>query len=113
MIELAAAIGARLHSRADSAAEVAACEVYAGDRVSDLMGQAADKRLLVSNLPGRQLIRVAELMDTAGLCLVDGIVPEPDVIATAERHGTVLMVSPYGLFETCGRAFAALVAQRT
>jgi hypothetical protein len=86
--------------------------VYAGDRVSDLLNAAGDHVLLVSNLASSHLIRVAELMDVPGICLVGGQVPDPVAEETAREHGTVLLVSPVGLFETCGRMYQCLAQEQ-
>jgi len=76
--------------------------IYAGDRVSDLLNEASDKTLLVSNLASVQMMRVAELMDVPGICFVNGVEPEPEVVELAKTNGTLLLVSPAGVFETCG-----------
>lgn len=86
---------------------------YAGDRVSDLLTHADDGTLLVSNLPGEQLLRLAELMDLPGLCVVDGQALDAGIIAAAAAHGTGLMVSSVGMFETCGRLFECLQRVRS
>lgn len=91
-------------------ASVALDQVYAGDRVSDLLNEAKDSVLLVSNLSGGHLARVAELMEVPGICLVAGRSPDEAMLASAREHGTLLMVSPVGLFETCGRIHACLSA---
>lgn len=92
--------------------EVQAETIYAGDRISDLLNAAAENVLLVSNLPGSHLLRLAELMDVPGICLVNGQHPENPLIETARKHGTLLMVSSVGLFETCGQLFRALDENR-
>ena len=104
LIELAERCGARIivnNDRAD--AEVA--NVHAGDNVSDLLAESTAATLLVTNLRNPLLLRVAELMDAPGICLVDGHVPAPELTAAAQRQGTVIMVSPWSLFETCGRMY--------
>jgi hypothetical protein len=87
-------------------------QVYAGDRISDLLNEAKDNTLLVSNLASTHLIRVAELMDVPGICLVGGQQPDAAMLATAREHGTLLMVSPAGLFETCGRIHHCLAEEK-
>ena len=87
-------------------------QVYAGDRISDLLNAANEAVLLVSNLASSHLIRVAELMDVPGICLVNGQRPDPVMIETASAHGTLLMVSPVGLFETCGRLYDSLAEDK-
>ncbi len=83
-------------------------QVYAGDRISDLLNAAKDNHLLISNLAGGHLARVAELMDVPGICLVAGQKPDDAMLEAVREHGTLLMVSPVGLFETCGRIHGCL-----
>ncbi len=85
--------------------------VYAGDRMSDLIEHTSQHTLLVTNLTSPQLVRMAELMDAPALCFVEGADPEAELAEAAARAGTVLMVSRYDLFETCGRLYAALDAE--
>jgi len=82
--------------------------VYAGDRISDMLEQASDTTLVVTNLMGASLLRVAQLMDIPAVCLVNGKEPDPAMKEAAERQGTALLVSPFDMFETCGRLYAAL-----
>jgi redox-sensing transcriptional repressor len=84
--------------------------IYAGDRVSDLLNEASDSTLLVSNLASLQMLRVAELMDVPGICFVDDIDPEGEIVDLAAANGTLLMVSPVGVYETCGRIYSVLTA---
>lgn len=111
LAELASAIGAAVRCVGRSAA-VDLDQVYAGDRISDLLAAAGDHALLVSNLASGQLVRVAQLMDIPGICLVNGQEPDADMLAAAQEHGTTLMVSARGLFETCGRIHRALTKER-
>jgi redox-sensing transcriptional repressor len=83
-------------------------KVYAGDRVSDLLNEASNKTLLVTNLANLQMVRIAELMDVPGICFVDGIEPQQDIIEKAKANRTMLLVSPAGVFETCGRIYQLL-----
>ncbi len=87
-------------------------QVYAGDRISDLLNAAGDHVLLVTNLASTQLLRVAQLMDIPGICLVAGQEPDADMLAAARAHHTLLMVSSAGLFETCGRIHQCLSEEK-
>jgi len=82
--------------------------VYAGDRISDMLAQSTPRTLVVTNLTGAQLLRVAELMDIPAICLVGGVQPDPDMRAAAEGRGLVVLISPVDMFETCGRIYQAL-----
>lgn len=105
--ELAETIGAKLVTagRGDS---VAIGRVYAGDRMSDLLNEVTDTTLLVTNLGNSTLVRLIELMDAPGVCLLNGVEPDEAIVAAAQRHGTALLVSPEGMFSTCGRLYEAL-----
>ncbi|MFA5865044.1 MAG: hypothetical protein WC975_10210 [Phycisphaerae bacterium] len=85
--------------------------IYAGDRISDLLSQAPHRTLLVTNLASAQIMRVAQLMDISGICLLNNITPEPEIIQIALEHQTLLMVSPLGMFETCGRLYQTIIEE--
>jgi redox-sensing transcriptional repressor len=105
--DLAENIGARIITPGKpGGTEVA--RIYAGDRVSDLLNEASDKTLLVSNLASLQMLRVAEIMDVPGICFVNGVEPDAVVADLARTNGTLLMVSPAGVFETCGLIYQHL-----
>jgi hypothetical protein len=110
LVEIAKKIDARLIPE-QGAADSEIKRVYAGDRISDLIEQASSDTLLVTNIANAQLIRVAELMDVPGICLVDGAVPAPELAAAAEKNGTLIIVSRSGLFETCGRLYRCLIGE--
>jgi hypothetical protein len=107
--ELARCIGAQIIS-GDTCPQRIVEKIYAGDRVSDLLNEASDRTLLVTNLMSLQMIRVAELMDVPAICFVNGVSPEPEIVAQADNAGTTLMVSPIGVFETCGLIYQSLGA---
>jgi len=107
--ELARCVGARIIT-GDACPQRIVEKIYAGDRVSDLLNEASDRTLLVTNLMSLQMIRVAELMDVPAICFVNGVSPEPEIVAKADQTGTTLMVSPIGVFETCGLIYQSLAA---
>ncbi|MGE5228677.1 MAG: redox-sensing transcriptional repressor Rex [Deltaproteobacteria bacterium] len=109
--ELAVSIGADVVTPGKPGGTSVA-KVYAGDRVSDLLNEASDKTLLVSNLASVQMLRVAELMDVPGICFVNGIQPDAEMIQLARDNDTLLMVSPQGVFETCGLIYQTLDGER-
>lgn len=103
---LAQKIGARILTPGPPDAEVT--RIYAGDRVSDLLNEASSSTLLVTNLANLQMVRVAELMEVPGVCFVDGIDPEEELLEMARANQTLIMVSPLSVFETCGLIYQAL-----
>ena len=107
--ELAQRIGARvLAPGTPGGTEVA--RIYAGDRVSDLLNEASDKTLLITNLANVQMVRVAELMEVPGVCFVEGVDPDEEILELATENQTLIMVSPVGVFETCGLIYQILAA---
>ena len=105
--ELAARIGARMIG-GDDCPTITIRRVYAGDRISDMLAQESEGTLVVTNLVGTPLLRVAELVDLPAICLVNGTTRAPDIDQPAERHGVVLLISPFDMFGTCGRLFLAM-----
>ncbi len=98
--ELALRIDARLHLSAGSkGSEVG--QAYAADTMSELIAHAAPDTLLVTSLNNAQLVRVAELMDVPGICLVGGAEPGPDLLSLAGSTGTAILACRAGLEETC------------
>ena len=110
LLDLAEHVGAQILT--DVSAALVIEHVYAGDRISDLLNQASDHTLLVSNLGGSPLIRVAELMDVPAICLTNGVVPDERTICAATDRGIALIVSPASMFETCGRLFEKLAVDQ-
>jgi len=108
--DLARKISAKIYTRGKPIS-IEINRIYAGDRISDLLSQATVKTLLVTNLTGGQVMRVAQLMDIPGICLLDDLIPEPEMINIAIEHQTLLMVSPVGMFETCGRMYQILLEE--
>jgi redox-sensing transcriptional repressor len=109
--DLAAKIGATVISPGKpDGTEVT--HIYAGDRVSDLLNQASEKTLLVSNLASVQMLRVAELMDVPGICFVENIRPDAELVDLAKANKTFVMVSAAGVYETCGMIYNVLAAEQ-
>lgn len=108
--QLACAIEAHLivsNGRQDS--EIT--RVYGGVTMSDLIANAGPGTLLVTSLANSQLMRVAELMDVPGICLVEGSLPGAALIAQARAAGTALCVSHESLhcaLERATRCFASV-----
>jgi hypothetical protein len=75
--------------------------VYAGDRVSDLLNQASDTTLIVTNLANSSVVRLIELMDVPGVCLLNGVAPDPELIQAAKDHDAGILVSAVDMFQTC------------
>lgn len=77
--------------------------VCAGDRVSDLLNQASDTTLIVTNLANASVARLIELMDVPAVCLLNAVQPDTALVETATEHGAAIIVSPDDMFQTCGK----------
>jgi redox-sensing transcriptional repressor len=108
--DLARRIGANVLTPGPEDAKIT--RIYAGDRVSDLLNEASSTTLLVTNLANLQMLRVAELMEVPGVCFVEGVEPDKGVVELASANHTMLMVSPAGVFETCGLIYQLLAGTR-
>lgn len=105
--ELAVTIGAEMLVAGKNAdAEIK--KVCAGDKVSDLLTGASPETLIVTGLSGVQLVRLAGLMDSPAICVVGAADMDRKVVCAAEKNGTAILRSPFGMFETCGRIYACL-----
>ena len=83
-------------------------KTYASDRMSDLLSQVSDSTLLITNLANTSIVRIVELMYVPAICLLNGTEPEPALLEAAKEHHTALLVSPVGMFETCGQFYRAM-----
>jgi len=105
--ELAEKIGATLIASSNAeAADIT--NAYGSNRISELLNEASDHTLLVTDLGTALMVRVAELMDAPGICLLNGVEPKPEVLEAARNHGKALLVSPADMKETCARLAACL-----
>jgi hypothetical protein len=100
--ELAEKIGAKVLNPGKSANREIG-RIYAGDKMSDLLNEASDSTLLVTNLANPQLLRIAEIMDIPGICLLNDVIPNPELMKKAVEYGATIIVSSDGMSETCGR----------
>jgi hypothetical protein len=87
--------------------------VYAGDKMSDLLNKASHTTLIVTHLINPQLLRFAEIMEVPGICLLNGVVLESELVEAVMKHGTTFIVSPYGMSETCERLYQCLYGNNT
>ena len=76
--------------------------VYAGDRMSDLLAHADDTTLLVTHLNGPGLVRLFDLMEVAGVCMVADMEPDDALLAAARDAGAAMLSVRHELYETCG-----------
>ena len=85
------------------------CEVitcHASDLISDVLTFHGEGSLLLTGLTNSQVIRTAEILDFVAICFVRGKIPQPDTIKLAEVKGIMMFVTPYSMYDACGRLYA-------
>ncbi len=107
-------IAEKLQARILAQGELARSEIeraWAGDRISDLLNQASGSTLVITHALSTHLVRVAELVDLAAVCLVGGQAPDEEFLSQARGVGLWVITSPVDLFETCGRLYPLFFAR--
>ena len=77
--------------------------VYIGDLLSWVMGRAGSDDAWITIMSNINTVAVATLADTACIILAESVVPEEDVIKTAQSRGVNILsseLSAYGLAKT-------------
>lgn len=77
----------------------------AADMMSDVLAFGKPGSLLLSGLVAPQIIRVAKILDLAGLVIVRGKEPLPETIKKAQEERIPLLVTHLFLFDACGRLY--------
>jgi tRNA G18 (ribose-2'-O)-methylase SpoU len=76
--------------------------------LSDVLAYAIPHTtLIITEITNHQVIRTAEMVDAAGVLFVKNKQPDASAIQLACELGIPLIVTRLGMFETCGRLFAA------
>jgi predicted transcriptional regulator len=77
------------------------------DLMSDVLAYSQPNAVLLTGLCSTQVVRTAQMADVAVIVFVRGKKPTQDTIALANQEKIPLVSSQYGMFELCGRLFAA------
>ena len=92
-------------------AEVLCCEdrldneVYSAcgsDMMSDVLAYGQGQSLLLTGLLNQQVIRTAEMLDTACVVFLRGKEPEASILELAEKCGVCVLTSPLEMYDACG-----------
>lgn len=77
------------------------------DLMSDVLAFTNPGSVLLTGLTNAQVIRTAEMLDLKAVVFVRDKQPDDATIEMAKSLRLVVMLSPYPLYEACGRLFAA------
>jgi hypothetical protein len=76
--------------------------------LSDVLAYAIPHTtLIITEITNHQVVRTAEIVDAAGVLFVKNKMPDDSAIRLAAEVGVPLIVTRLGMFEACGRLFAA------
>ena len=78
---------------------------YAGDLLSDVMGNSKEGDIWITRQIHQNIVAVASLKDHAGIVLVQGCEPAKDTLEKAVKEGIPILVSDLSSFEIIGRIY--------
>jgi len=82
--------------------------VTAGDLMSEVLVFDKENLLLVTSLNSEQVLRTANIVDAAGVVLVNSKIPNEQMISLAQDLGIVLLSTQSSMFETCAILYRLL-----
>ncbi len=85
---------------------------YAGDLLSDVMGNSREGDIWVTMQKHVNTIAVAQLNNLAAIVLVNDRQPEPDTVVRADEIGIPIITTPLQAFEAVGILFSRNVRGR-
>lgn len=77
------------------------------DLMSDVLASIQPEAVLLTGLCNPQVIRTAQMADVAAVVLVRGKQPPQETVDLADQENIPLIVTPFGMFELCGRLYQA------
>jgi len=80
---------------------------FAGDMLSDVLALSSQPDILLTGLVNPQVIRTAEMLDTACVVFVRGKEPTPAILELAGVCGIAVVTADADLFEASGILFRA------
>jgi hypothetical protein len=76
--------------------------------LSDVLAHAKPHTtLILTEITNPQVVRTAEMVDAAGVVFVKSKAPDADTINLAVETGIPVIVTRLGMFEACGKLYAA------
>jgi len=80
---------------------------YVSDLLSDVMANAQEGDVWITMQRHVNTVAVAQLKGLAGIVIVNGRQPEPDMLARAAEHDVAVVVTSLPAFDVVGRLFGA------
>lgn len=80
----------------------------AGELISDIVSQPYhEDALLLTGLTHPQIIRAAEITGAVAVVMVRGKTPPPETLELARELGIPVVVTPFGMYQSCGLLYDA------
>jgi predicted transcriptional regulator len=80
---------------------------YSADLMSDVLASIQPESVLITGLCNPQVIRTAQMADIQTVVIVRGKNLPRETIDLAKEERITIILSPYGMYEVCGRLFNA------
>lgn len=77
------------------------------DLMSDVLASAKPGAVLLTGLCNTQVVRTAQMADVRAIVFLRGKQPSSEIIEVATSENIPLISSDMGMFELCGRLYAA------
>jgi predicted transcriptional regulator len=77
------------------------------DLMSDVLASIQPDAVLLTGLCNIQVVRTAQMADVRAIVFVRGKIPAPEIVELAAKENILLITSPFGTFELCGRLYHA------
>ena len=81
--------------------------IFASDMMSDILACPEEIECMLTGQVNQQVIRTADMMDIPIVIFVRDKNPQEDVLTMASQRGMAILVTPYGMFKTCGILYSA------
>lgn len=76
--------------------------------LSDVLAHAKPHTtLIITEITNPQVVRTAEMVDAAGVLFVKNKLPDAETVRLSNETGIPLIVTKLGMFEACGKLYAA------
>ncbi len=76
--------------------------------LSDVLAHAKPHiTLIITEITNPQVVRTAEMVDAVGILVVKNKTPDQTTVRLAKETGIPLIVTRLGMFEACGKLYAA------
>jgi hypothetical protein len=94
----------------ESRSEETAGSACGSDLMSDVLALTKPGSVLLTGLTNPQVVRTAEMLDLKAIVFVRNKQPDEKTVRMAQSIDLVLILSPYPLYESCGRLYKAGLA---